>query len=198
MFPKLTSVFVWGAMLSQLFMAPALPNPDPTEPTKELLLLLDQIDPVEGNVTLYTKWPELVKAAKIVQAWPSNTVVRAVTEVQERTTEYRLFDQYKEDQKLLLLMRMMFDLPEHYRVGEGGWQRRFAGYVTYGKEINDDGTINLAWPVAWNSGQPNLVSGIGGLQGVNARYKAAAEFKYFSGKYPRRNLSTFKLIDGNR
>ena len=101
----------------------------------------------------------------------------------------------EDDLKLLLLLRIVFEIPEKVTKKENdvsGWNTRFAGYVTMGKEQNFDGTYNFAWPIKWNEGRPFVVSGIVGKQGVNARYQAAAECEYFLKKYPYRNLATFK------
>jgi hypothetical protein len=62
----------------------------------------------------------------------------------------------------------------------------FGGWLTMGTYINPDGTINVAWPVHWNNGQPALVTPFAGAQGH--RYDAAEDFSYLREKYPMRKL----------
>ena len=148
--------------------------------------LLNDIDPWPGHkvpwphpiVYSHASWTALVSAAKILQESDPQFAEQMVRDYQ------RSHDHNQDDGKLLLLMRVAFDLPEtkplEQFVGFGGW-RDWGG--------SDNMTTNAAWPISWNSGSPILVVGFTLFEG--ARYDAGAEFRYFVSKYPMRNLVSF-------
>ncbi|MDB6064327.1 MAG: hypothetical protein JWR26_535 [Pedosphaera sp.] len=92
--------------------------------------------------------------------------------------------------ELYLVMRVMFELPEHAPesdfFGFGGWLCLPPGASLY----NEDGTMNLCWPVSWKSGEPHLIAGCRGLHGP--AYEPAAEYHYLHDHYRFRDLSSVK------
>jgi len=86
-------------------------------------------------------------------------------------------------------MRTVFDLPESVPKNGKEWPNRHS-WVTSGVEpIDSSDTVNLAWPIKWNSGRPELLVELLGLQGQ--RYDAAKEYAYYKQKYRFRDLSSF-------
>jgi hypothetical protein len=61
--------------------------------------------------------------------------------------------------------------------------------MTHETDRNTDGTFNIAWPIDWNSGRPNLITGETSIQGFVGTYDIAGEYDYFSLQYPLRDLS---------
>lgn len=97
-------------------------------------------------------------------------------------------DETRNDSKLYLLIRVVFYLPEH-APKEEKWSY-FGHWLRFQTEYNSDGTINQAWPIMWNKGNPCLISGCLGIQGFG-RYSAADEFLYLRNKCLFRDLSSF-------
>ena len=152
---------------------------------------LAEIDPWPNWSTNYsrTNWIRLVAMAKVLQQSSPEMVEAALSNYQSQRSNLMDESVIRDDGKLYLLMRVLFDLPESAPMGNGA--RYFAGWISQRTEVNSDGTVNLAWPITWNRGHPELISGCIGLQGINARYQAAAEYDYFYHKYKMRDLSTW-------
>lgn len=139
-------------------------------------------------------WNHLISAAQEVQKYNPNSVEKALHSYQLKGCPYGKFQnissqqQLENDTKLFLLMRVIFRIPESVPkdkfVGFGGW-------VPSASLVNSDGTMNPSWPVKWDEGHPILIAPYLGLQGIEARYDAAAEFDYCLTNYPMRDLSSF-------
>ncbi len=161
--------------------------------------LLKPVEPWPGFETNYSSasWDRLIEAAKIIQRSDAQAVQNVLHEFQiagsqDQILQHFTREQIADDGKLYLLMRVVFDLPEavtmspgQHVVISGAWMGR---WVESGGQKNADGTVNLAWPLKWNHGQPQLTGGYVGLQGINARYDAAAEYDYFRDHYRLRKL----------
>lgn len=141
---------------------------------------LEHILPWPDYSTNYSKasWDGLILAAGAIQNSDPQVVEDALQNYQET------HNRNQDDRKLLLLMRVAFDLPEtrprEQWVGFGGW-RDLSG--------SENMRTNAAWPISWNHGKPILIVGFTLFQGQ--RYDAAAEYRYFVGKYPARDLASF-------
>ena len=138
---------------------------------KKLAEGLDRIEVWPAGTTNYSGWQQLIAFARVVQKCDTNSVEAALRKYQgtnsssiEQTTE----ELDRNDKKLFLLMRVIFELPSSAPPQESV---RFGRWVTWGTEVNKDGTVNIGWPIRWEQGRPTLVSGFAGLQGVRARYK---------------------------
>jgi hypothetical protein len=139
-------------------------------------------------------WERLISLAKTIQTNTPPAVEVCLSQYQNAFANHPNFQhpsvaQLHNDGKLLLLLRVVFDLPEHSH-SPRDQLKFFGGWVTHGNENNTDGTMNLCWPLTWPNNRPTLVSGYEGLQG--ARYDAASEYRYFRAKYQYRDLSSFK------
>ncbi len=159
-----------------------------------ILLAKVQEWPDDNGATNYPKfnWTEMGLVAKIVQNCPPKQVQKALHQYQligSQDGDFQSLNegQLRNDKKLYLLMRMVFDLPE----AESGVGVYFGGWVRPPGSYDLSAVQNVAWPVQWNNGHPALVSGYRGLQGIDARYNAGEEYQYFLGKYRIRDLSTF-------
>lgn len=127
-----------------------------------------------------SSWDALVLAATIIQSFKPEMLEWTLRNYQTTNDRGSRLD----DSKLLLLMRVAFDLPEaglrNDWTGFGGW-RDWSG--------SDNLATNLAWPISWNAGQPSLVVGFTAFQGP--RYDAALEYRYLYQKYGFRDLSSY-------
>ncbi len=138
-------------------------------------------------------WDQLIAVAKVIQKNDPGAVEKALLQYQMTGCVHGDFQavdvlQEKNDTKLFLLMRAVFKLPEAVPAKE---LREFGGWIPTKSVINEDGTANQDWPIKWDQGHPKLTSGFIGLQGINARYNAVEEYKYFLSKYSMRDLSSF-------
>jgi hypothetical protein len=154
----------------------------------DLTALVHTIDPLPPDSSAYSRsnWNALIEAARIVQKCEPQSVITALKQYQESTaTNMHTLD----DTRLLLLMRVIFEIPDRAEPNEGHkfFGKAFGGWITLGTHIYADGSLNLAWPITWNDGNPALRSGYIGLQG--ARYDAAEEYRELREKYSLRKLS---------
>jgi hypothetical protein len=127
-------------------------------------------------------WDNLLRAAKMIQTCDRQSVMEALTDFQRQQHGANMVDG-----KLFVLMRILFQLPEHAPLDK---RFAFGGWITHRdpavSDLHGDGTVNLAWPIMWTNGRPRLVSGFQGLQGQP--YDAAREFRYLIDQYPMRAL----------
>ena len=153
---------------------------------KKLAEMLSNIDPWPERSTNYSEasWKQLISVARIIQKSDQTSVEDVLRSYQ--AIQPNSIDGIRNDSKIYLLLRIIFELPESAPLSKD--RLFFAGWVTMKTEFNKDGTVNLAWPLFWNQGHPRLVSGFIGLQGLDARYKAAEEYHYFKDRYPMRHL----------
>jgi len=160
---------------------------------KKLKTLTDSIvswSEVEPSSMSSTDWSNLVVVAKAIQASEPKSVEKALHLYQLGGEDESNFyaSSRSDDSKLFLLVRVVFILPES--VSERDFHF-FAGWVGGFGLYNADGSMNQSWPVKWNNGRPKLIAPYGGIQGINARYDASAEYSFFREKYQMRDLSTF-------
>ena len=127
-------------------------------------------------------WEHLIRAAGAFQ--------RADPQLAEDVLEEHLRnsagnpDQMSSEQgKLFLLLRMVFDLPEH-APARG---RIFDGWARGQSDLNADGTVNAAWPVSVDQGKPRLVAGREGAGGGG--YSVRDEYTFLRYRFKYRDLS---------
>ena len=150
--------------------------------------MLLTVDPWTSASTNYseTNWEHLVVIARLIQKSDSESVCRTLRKYQQDQVTHSM-DEILNDSKLYLLIRVVFDLPEH-DPNERKWSY-FGGWLAARTDYNSDGTRNRAWPITWDKGNPRLISGCLGIQGFE-RYSAVDEFLYFRSKCLFRDLSS--------
>ena len=127
-----------------------------------------------------------ITAAKTVQETDPQIVEAALAEfIADATRE--AFTGYESESKPFLLMRVVFDLPEaapeHMRLLFKGW--------TNWPRAAADGSVNLAWPISWQSGRPELIASYSGSEGKP--YDAVGEYRYFRSHFPYRPLENIGI-----
>lgn len=132
---------------------------------------------VRGGDYMSGDWSNLVQAAKVIQQSEPHSVEKTLKDWRADKINDLPID-YITSTKLLLTMRIVFDIPEH---------APFLGKMDYA--TNQDGTLNLAWPIVWNAGKPRLIPGPEFYTGEV--YTAADEFHGFRGEYRFRDLSEY-------
>jgi hypothetical protein len=152
---------------------------------KEFAQLISTLHPWSSTAAYKgSDWERIVEVAAAFQrALP--TVAAEGFEIFSLQNTNNFQNDYLEDSKAFLLLRVMFDLPEHGKGRPGG-----PGWLTERRDLNTDGTVNLAWPVVWNKGQPFLASDFLGYEGF--AYSAKADYLFLSSHYSKRDLSNFK------
>ena len=166
--------------------------------------LVDNIAPWPDGETTYSvkDWATLVAAAKYIQSCDPASVESTLREFQDETSVDKtvrppntysapsdlsqLMKRLDDDSKLLLLMRMMFELPDHIK----GMEIEYFGWRSYAG--HKDGTFDQNWPICWMNGQPKLASGMTSLEGPVDVYNVVGEYQYFSAQYHFRNLNAVK------
>jgi hypothetical protein len=149
--------------------------------------LLSRIEPWTASTNYSASgWRQLVTTAKAIQRADPKLASEALSQHQRRFAA-QAGSLAVEQAKLFLLLQVVFDLPENapdqQRVPFGDWMRGRS-------DLNPDGTINLAWPLAWNRGNPVLVAGCEGAAGSN--YSVADEYAYLRYHFRYRDLSSFQ------
>jgi len=155
------------------------------ETTKPLVEQIASLDPWRSNGK-YTEasWKKMAETAYAVQGSDPAGVSRAL-ESFVRSNAFVLHEDYEEESKPFLLLRMVFDLPETNVVSSN--PKGFKAWRYWG---NGGAVPPPSWPVGWSSGKPYLICGWGGSMGRS--YGAAAEYQYFLRTFPFRDLSKLR------
>lgn len=91
-------------------------------------------------------------------------------------------ENYEEDSKPFILMRVIFDLPQEIAVEE---RKSFKGWINWPLE-DSNGNVDYSWPIQWDNGVPMFVSSYEGSEGK--LYEAILEYEYLLNHYPFRNF----------
>lgn len=131
-------------------------------------------------------WQKLVNAARALQKADSTLATRLISERLEKSSDKP--GELADDQtRIFLLMRMTFNLPQKsQQPGQFGFEQ----WSRNNTDINPDGTANMAWPILWNDGKPQLAAGRPGK--LAGPFDAKNEFTLLRFKYPQRDLKTFQ------
>jgi len=152
----------------------------------EIVARLDSIAPW-GTTTNYesSAWGRAIDAALVLQAADPRIVENALERFMRENR-----DSDPGESKPYIVLRLAFDLPENApreaALSFKGWYRLDREASRFDADTNADGTINLAWPLSWKSGQPKIICGMTGSAGPS--YAAAAEFRYMRERFPLRKL----------
>lgn len=149
----------------------------------EILSAITQIDPWSGNKYTEESWKRLLAAAEGIRDSDPEAVERAIAKFIKKTA--RRDDNVQQWSKVFLLLRVMFELPEDAPQSDAKF---FGGWLIPNRVQKVEGSVNLAWPIEWNNGDPRLVAPYSGYQGTG--YLAQFEYAYYLKKYPFRR---FKL-----
>ena len=134
--------------------------------------------PAEGDLPP-DEWERYVATAAEVQRAEPREVEEAFDEfLRERSG----LEAARDETRLFLLQRVVFDLPETAPEGE---RRPFKGWVNW-PPPDADGNVSIGWPIAWRDGRPELLAPYVGSEG--RPYKAVAEYRHFLERYPLRAL----------
>jgi hypothetical protein len=128
---------------------------------EQLATLIDSVTPW-SSASAYTDrdWKQIIEIAKIFQTIDSRKAADAFKRFSlQDTNDFR--GDYLEISKPFLLLRVMYNLPEKVKSRDYGGP----GWLSDGKNVNSDGTINLDWPLTWNQGKPSLVARYIGYEG---------------------------------
>jgi hypothetical protein len=128
-------------------------------------------------------WEHIVQVAAIFQSTDHNLAAEGF-EIFNLQNTNNFHNDYLEGSKAFLLLRVMFDLPEHGKGRPGG-----PGWLTERRDLNSDGTVNFAWPVVWREGQPSLASEYIGYEGFS--YSPKSDYLVLSSHFKKRDLGAF-------
>ena len=139
----------------------------------------------------YTRsdWDRITNIAKQFQIAGDQRAAEAFGKFESQITNNFQID-YFEDSKAFLLIRVIFDLPEHADQKE----RMGSGWLTLSLDLNSDGSVNLSWPIQWNGGNPSLFSKLPILY-RGSSYDPKSEYLYCSTHFKKRDLFTYRGPD---
>ena len=129
----------------------------------------------------YREWDLLIRTAKELQRCDPIVVQKAIKEFIAKSMWCDDSDQ--QWSKIFLLLRVMFDLPEAVSPQKACF---FGGWMIPWRASEVEGNANLAWPMRWRSGKPELVACFTGYKGPP--YQAEEEYRYYLESYPFRVL----------
>lgn len=96
---------------------------------------------------------------------------------------------YAAEDKLFLLMRVLFDVPEAQPQENAGI---FAAWLAEGSPFLERGhTVNLLWPLEYRDKQL-VLRNIEGLSYIGPPYNGLAEYNYFVSSFPFRTVEDLK------
>lgn len=150
--------------------------------------LVDQIDILQawkGKEDFdEDSWGQYIRLARKFQKLPSPTAELVLDQFIQSAvkSQNEAFEGYENESKAFILIRIMFDLPENVpydkRISFKGWSNW--------PEPDQNGMVNLAWPLAWKKEYPELEASYEGSMGQP--YAAKEEYRYFLKRYPFRKL----------
>jgi hypothetical protein len=153
----------------------------PQDPTETLLAAFRQLAPWRSDSD-FTRddWEMYINAARLLQKSDPQTVARALVRFLDEAHDS---DAVKNETRVFLLLRLVFDLPTRAPVPE---RRVFKGWTNW-PDPDSEGSVNLSWPVSLRAGRPRLLARYEGSDGP--RYGAVEEYRYLLARYPFRSLA---------
>jgi hypothetical protein len=125
------------------------------------------------------EWQQLEQVATDLRATPDAEVVAALEQFLRWSAQQPRLVADQESGPFLLL-RVLFDLPEQAPASERIIYKGWANWPP----ADPRGSVNLAWPLRWNSGSPSLIALYEGSDG--RPYDCVAEFESFRARFPYR------------
>jgi len=126
-------------------------------------------------------WQRLAAATKLLRSTPPVLAEKVFTGLATGP------DAEANQLKSFLLLRFAFDLPENGALTARAPSRP---PLPAPGEANPDGSANLAWPLAWNGGRPDLVAGSQGA--LDPGYSPQQDFTFLRYQARWRDLATFQ------
>ena len=127
-------------------------------------------------------WDHYIKIAGNVQNSEPEVIKSAMEAFRQEVMKEDFNGQYESESKLFILLRVVFDLPEKAPANQ---RLSFKGWINW-PEPDENGKVNLSWPVSWKGGSPALIAGYEGS--VGEIYDAWSEYKHFSQNFKFRNF----------
>jgi hypothetical protein len=135
--------------------------------------------PAEGDLPP-EEWERYIATAAEFQRAEPTEIEAALDEfLRERSG----LEAARDETRLFLLQRVVFDLPEKAPESE---RRPFKGWTNW-PAPDADGNVSIAWPITWRDGRPALVAPYEGSEG--RPYNAVGEYRHFLEHYPLRALA---------
>lgn len=127
------------------------------------------------------EWESYIETACLIQQAQPATVEAALDKFIARGVQ-NVSTTDESESKPFILLRVVFDLPESV---PALLRRSFKGWVNW-PPPNANGEVNLAWPVSWQTGQPQLSAGYVGSMGLP--YDASQEYRHLLTNFSHRQL----------
>ena len=168
-------------------------NKSPSPSIGDIVELIDKLEPwtADGRYSP-AGWRRIIATAKVLQACDTNTVALGLSRFFNEKRSHNYQGSYEEDSKPFLLLRIIFDLPERAPTNRlfafNSWDRTQRLPQGLYSGFNEDGTVNLAWPIVWKSGDACLADAYIGSSGP--LYNAAAEYMYMYSQFALRKLES--------
>jgi len=132
--------------------------------------------PAEGDLSS-DDWNRYITAAREVQATATEDVEQALTSFLDRGEE-------DPETALFLLSRVVFDLPMRAPAAQ---RRTWKGWINW-PEPDEEGMVDLSWPVRWDGSRPTLEANFAGAEGH--RYAAVEEYRDLRERFAPRDLDS--------
>ena len=163
-------------------------NAQPAFTKWQLKRTITHITPWPAMATDYKAddWQKLVKAARALQQADSALATLVISERLDKASDTA--GELADDQtRIFLLLRTAFNLPQQSpQPGQFGFEQ----WPRNNTDLNSNGTANMAWPILWNDGKPQLAAGRPAP--LSGSYEAKNEFTVLRFKFAPRDLKTFQ------
>lgn len=130
----------------------------------------------------HSDWAKYIQVAKVFASAEKDTVVKALKGYSAyAASQPRPENGGKRITVVVILLRVMFQLPENEKAGK----RVIIHYWVGTPEADHHGCVNHCWPIVWRDGNPKLTGLYGGSAGK--QYEPHFEYLYYLDTYPIRN-----------
>jgi hypothetical protein len=153
----------------------------------ELVGRINKLPPWRTTAYPATGWEEMISIAREFQKLSPEQAVAII----KRATRHGYCLDFNE--RLLVLFRVVFDLPEDAPSEENilylGWGSSHQAFHGHRGE-----RVNVAWPIRWTERGPEFVSWNFGYEG--GPWDPITEYRYLLKRYPYRDLAARRKVGG--